>query len=58
MAARSVVDHAVIVRQKYFWPDVQLNIWTIIMLLTGCLELGIFAQFMQIQSQMRLGTPW
>lgn len=56
--ARSVVGGAVIVRQKYFWPDAQLNIWTLIMLLTGCLELGIFAEFMQIQNQMRLGTPW
>jgi hypothetical protein len=55
--ARTVAS-AVVVRQKYFWPDVQLNIWTIIMLATAGTVLGINAQFMQIQSQMRLPTPW
>lgn len=55
--ARTVAS-AVVVRQKYYWPDVQLNIWTIIMLATAGTVLGINAQFMQIQSQMRLATPW
>ncbi|KAF2200632.1 hypothetical protein GQ43DRAFT_373405 [Delitschia confertaspora ATCC 74209] len=52
------VGSAVVVRQKYFWPDAQLNIWTIIMLTTASTVLGINAEFMQIQSQMRLPTPW
>jgi len=28
------------------------------MLVTGGLELGVFASFMQIQAQMKLGVPW
>ncbi|KAF2660725.1 hypothetical protein K491DRAFT_41591 [Lophiostoma macrostomum CBS 122681] len=56
--ARTVVGSAVIVREKYYWPDAQLNFWTIIMLAASGLILGVFAEFMQIQSQMRLPTPW
>lgn len=56
--ARTVVGSAVVVRQKYYWPDTQLNIWTIIMLVTAGLILGVNAQFMTIQNTMRLGIPW
>ncbi|KAF2121967.1 hypothetical protein BDV96DRAFT_562727 [Lophiotrema nucula] len=56
--ARTVVGSAVVVRQKYYWPDAQLNLWTIIMLVTASTILGISAEFMSIQSQMRLDTPW
>jgi hypothetical protein len=56
--ARTVVGSAVIVREKYYWPDAMLNIWTIIMLAASGLILGVFAEFMQIQNQMRLPTPW
>ncbi|KAL5113935.1 hypothetical protein ACEQ8H_008184 [Pleosporales sp. CAS-2024a] len=54
----TVVGSAVVVREKYYWPDLQLNIWTIVMVVTAGLILGVNAQFMQIQSQMNLGTPW
>lgn len=56
--AKEVVGSAVVVREKYFWPDAQLNVWWIIMLVTAGVTLGVNAQFMTIQSQMRLGTPW
>ncbi|ORY15842.1 hypothetical protein BCR34DRAFT_477293 [Clohesyomyces aquaticus] len=56
--ARTVVGSAVVVREKYYWPDAQLNIWTIIMLATAGTILGVFANFMMIQSQMHLRTPW
>lgn len=56
--ARTVVGSAVVVREKYYWPDAQLNVWTIVMLATAGTILGVFAEFMMIQSQMRLGTPW
>jgi hypothetical protein len=56
--ARTVVGSAVVVREKYYWPDLQLNIWTIVMLATAGLILGVSAQFMSIQSAMELGTPW
>ncbi|KAF1956697.1 hypothetical protein CC80DRAFT_63564 [Byssothecium circinans] len=56
--ARTVVGSAVVVREKYFWPDAQLNIWTIIMLAAAGTILGVNAQFMTIQNQMRLGVPW
>ncbi|KAL6709573.1 hypothetical protein ACN47E_001508 [Coniothyrium glycines] len=54
----TVVGSAVVIREKYFWPDLQLNIWTIVMLATASLILGINAQFMQIQDRMGLATPW
>ncbi|KAF2144469.1 uncharacterized protein K452DRAFT_223107 [Aplosporella prunicola CBS 121167] len=56
--ARSVVGRAVVVREKYYWPDIQLNIWTILMLATAGTILGIFAEFMQIHSAFKVGSPW
>ncbi|KAF2738313.1 hypothetical protein EJ04DRAFT_532530 [Polyplosphaeria fusca] len=56
--ARTVVGSAVVVRQKYYWPDAQLNLWMIIMLATAGTILGVFAEFMVIQSQTKQGTPW
>ncbi|KAF2175057.1 hypothetical protein K469DRAFT_612030 [Zopfia rhizophila CBS 207.26] len=53
-----MVASAVVVRQKYYWPDAQLNIWTIIMLATAGTILGVNAQFMVIQNQIRRPTPW
>ncbi|KAF2459574.1 hypothetical protein BDY21DRAFT_192870 [Lineolata rhizophorae] len=55
--ARSVV-YVRTTRDRFVWPDGQLNVWTLIMLVTGSLLLGVFAEFMQIQSQMGIGTPW
>lgn len=54
----TVVGSAVLVREKYYWPDLQLNIWNIVMLATAGTILGVNAQFMQIQDRMGLGTPW
>jgi hypothetical protein len=54
----TVVGSAIVVRQKYYWPDLQLNIWTIVMLATAGTILGVNAEFMQIQDKMGLGTPW
>ncbi|KAH8726616.1 hypothetical protein GQ44DRAFT_738768 [Phaeosphaeriaceae sp. PMI808] len=56
--SNTVVGSAVIVREKYYWPELQLNIWTIVMLATAGTILGVSAQFMQIQDRMGLGTPW
>ena len=43
---------------RYRWPDVQLNIWLIIFLVGSCTILGVHANFMTIQGQLGLGTPW
>ncbi|KIV99846.1 uncharacterized protein PV09_08515 [Verruconis gallopava] len=56
--ARSYVSERVVVRERYFWPPIQLNFWTIIILVAGSLELGVFAQFIQIQQRLDLGIPW
>ncbi|KAF2001009.1 hypothetical protein P154DRAFT_575392 [Amniculicola lignicola CBS 123094] len=56
--ARTVVGSALVVREKYFWPDAQLNVWTIVMLATGGTILGINAQFLVIQDHLRLRSPW
>ncbi|OJJ51575.1 hypothetical protein ASPZODRAFT_56400 [Penicilliopsis zonata CBS 506.65] len=45
-------------RRRYHWPELQLNIWIIIVLACSATCLGIFAWFMAVQSQLRLGTPW
>jgi hypothetical protein len=45
-------------RRRYRWPELQLNIWIIIVLAGSAICLGIFAWFMAVQSQLRLGTPW
>ncbi|KAF2429634.1 hypothetical protein EJ08DRAFT_670918 [Tothia fuscella] len=54
---RSVVS-AQIIRQKYFWPQSQLNAWTILILVTGCTILGVFATFTQAQNRLRGEIPW
>jgi len=56
--ARTVIGEAVVVREKYFWPDAQLNIWTIVMLATAGTILGVNAEFMSIQSSVQRPTPW
>jgi len=59
MARSSVTRERVIVRQSYYWPDWQLNVWIIIMLATGGVLVGIFANFVVIQNTLGgLGIPW
>jgi hypothetical protein len=48
----------VVVRRKYHWPEVQLNVWLIVMLISASTVLGIFANFMSIQQQLNVGIPW
>ncbi|KAE8328848.1 hypothetical protein BDV39DRAFT_64076 [Aspergillus sergii] len=45
-------------RRRYHWPELQLNIWILIVLSASAICMGIFAWFMSVQSEMRLGTPW
>ncbi|KAJ5584460.1 uncharacterized protein N7459_004260 [Penicillium hispanicum] len=45
-------------RLSYHWPEIQLNVWLIVVLSGSATCLGIFSWFMVIQSQMDLGTPW
>ncbi|KAM0717592.1 hypothetical protein Q7P37_007444 [Cladosporium fusiforme] len=57
--ARSVSRQRVIVRQSYYWPDQQLNFWIIIMLATGGVLIGVFANFVVVQNTLGgLGIPW
>lgn len=46
------------IRPRYHWPEIQLNIWLIVVLTGSATCLGIFAWFMTVQSQMDLGVPW
>ncbi|KAI9822385.1 MAG: hypothetical protein M1827_000104 [Pycnora praestabilis] len=48
----------VVVRRKYHWPEVQLNIWLIIMLAAAATVTGIFAEFITVQNQLKVGIPW
>jgi hypothetical protein len=45
-------------RRRYQWPELQLNLWIFIVLIAASTCLGIFAWFMTVQTQMRLGIPW
>ncbi|SLM36570.1 hypothetical protein LPUS_06152 [Lasallia pustulata] len=45
-------------RRKYHWPEAQLNFWLIIMLAAAATTLGIFAFFITVQQQLRIGIPW
>lgn len=60
VTSASTVTDVVIERrhQKYHWPAVQLNFWVIIMLVGSATNLGIFANFMTVQTQLQLGIPW
>ncbi|SMY28733.1 unnamed protein product [Zymoseptoria tritici ST99CH_1A5] len=61
MARSSVLSRRerVIVRQSYYWPDWQLNVWIIIMLATGGVLVGVFSNFVVIQNQLgKQGIPW
>jgi len=57
----TTLSEEVIIRRsktKYHWPAVQLNFWLLIMIVGSATVLGIFANFMAIQTQLQLGTPW
>jgi len=43
---------------KYHWPAVQLNLWMLIMLISACCIIGVFATFIQIQQVLLLPVPW
>lgn len=57
--ARSTITRSVaVVRQRYYWPDLQLNFWILTIIIAASVVLGINAQFLVVQNQMRLGIPW
>ncbi|KAI9666404.1 MAG: hypothetical protein M1821_004340 [Bathelium mastoideum] len=58
MARSEITRSVAVVRQRYFWPDLQLNFWILTALAAASIVLGINAQFLVIQEQMRLGIPW
>lgn len=45
-------------RRRYHWPELQLNLWILIVLGGSAVCLGIFSWFMVVQSQLGLGIPW
>lgn len=45
-------------RRRYRWPEVQLNLWILLILAAAATDLGIFAWFITVQEQMRVGIPW
>lgn len=46
------------VRRTYRWPEVQLNLWIFVILAGAATTLGIFAWFITVQNQLRVGVPW
>jgi hypothetical protein len=45
-------------KRRYEWPELQLNIWIVIVLVGSSVNLGVFSWFMTVQTQMMLGIPW
>lgn len=45
-------------RRRYHWPELQLNLWILIVLSGSATCLGIFAWFIVVQMQLELGIPW
>ena len=45
-------------RRKYHWPEVQLNLWILVILAASATVLGIFAWFLTVQQQLLIGIPW
>jgi len=45
-------------RRRYHWPEVQLNLWILIILAASATCLGMFAWFITVQNQMLVGIPW
>lgn len=55
---RSLISRSAVSVHRYYWPQQQLNLWTFLTLATGGYILGVFADFMSVQSRLQLGTPW
>ena len=45
-------------RRRYQWPEIQLNLWILVILAASATVLGIFAWFITVQQQMNIGIPW
>lgn len=45
-------------RRRYRWPEVQLNLWILIILASAGTVLGTFAWFITVQEQLEVGIPW
>ncbi|KAI9861524.1 MAG: hypothetical protein M1824_002416 [Vezdaea acicularis] len=48
----------IVVRKRYRWPEVQLNIWVILFLASSAVITGIFGYFITVQQQLQDGIPW
>ncbi|CAK37688.1 hypothetical protein An02g07240 [Aspergillus niger] len=44
--------------RRYHWPELQLNIWILVVLSSSAICLGIFAWFMTVQNDLGLEVPW
>lgn len=44
--------------RRYRWPELQLNIWLLIVLSSSAICLGIFAWLLAVQTQLQLAVPW
>jgi len=45
-------------RRRYRWPEVQLNLWILVIFASAGTVLGIFAWFITVQEQLEVGIPW
>ncbi|MCJ1231011.1 hypothetical protein MMC12_007686 [Toensbergia leucococca] len=52
------MTEVIVRRRKYHWPEQQLNIWLLAMLISSGIILGIFADFISVQNQLGLPSPW
>ncbi|KAI4234616.1 MAG: hypothetical protein L6R40_006700 [Gallowayella cf. fulva] len=45
-------------RRKYQWPEAQLNLWLVIMIIASSVILGVFSYLTSVQNSLKLGIPW
>lgn len=59
-SSHSTITNLVIERHhaRYHWPALQLNFWILIMFVGSSVNLGIFAYFMAVQTQLNVIIPW
>ena len=58
MARATVITNIIERKRTYQWPEAQLNFWLIIMLAASATITGVFAYFLSVQNQFRVGSPW
>lgn len=45
-------------QRHFMWPEIQLNVWLLVVLVAGGCCAGMFAWFLVVQAKLEVGVPW